>query len=206
MITIDEIVQRDLINDIRESDYLDNIEWDERCPTNIGYEISPCNKTTFEKYFNQIKEKCTSILEIGVCNNAEKSLTHVMINQKIDSAFYFGVDIKDKTFLNNSDKNVFTIQSDSGDIDKVMEFVNSKGVTHFDFIFIDGYHSVNQVLKEWRFVEYLSDFGIIAIHDTNYHPGPRKFIDVLNTEKYIIDKTCTEGLDWGISFITKKIK
>ena len=75
---------------------------------------------------------------------------------------------------------------------------------HFDFIFIDGWHSVNHVLKEWRFVEYLSDFGIVAIHDTNYHPGPRKFIKVLNPERYIIDKTCTEGKDWGISFIKKR--
>jgi hypothetical protein len=204
MITIDEIILRDFLKEIRESEYVDNLDWDENCPGNIGFEISPCNRQQFEEHFNSIKEKCTSILEIGVCNNAEDSLTHVMINNKIDSAFYFGVDIKDKTFLDNEEKNVFTVQSDSADIKKIMAFVNSKGVKHFDFIFIDGWHSVNQVLKEWRFTEYLSDFGMVCLHDTNYHPGPRKFVDGLNPEKYVINKTCVEKIDWGITFITRR--
>jgi hypothetical protein len=204
MITIDEIILRDFLKEIRESEYVDNLDWDENCPGNIGFEISPCNTQQFEEHFNSIKDKCTSILEIGVCNNAEDSFTHVMINNKIDSAFYFGVDIKDKTFLDNKEKNVFTIQSDSADIKKIMAFVNSKGVKHFDFIFIDGWHSVNQVLKEWRFTEYLSDFGMVCLHDTNYHPGPRKFVDGLNPEKYVINKTCVEKIDWGITFITRR--
>ena len=201
---IDQIVSRDLTEEIRTFTKVDDIEWDEYCPMGIDFEISDCNRKLFIENFHSIKDKCTSILEIGVCNNDENSLSHVLINQKDDDAFYFGVDLKDKTFLDNHDKNVFTIQSDSADLEKIMSFVNSKGVKHFDFIFIDGWHSVNHVLKEWRFVEYLSDFGIVAIHDTNYHPGPRKFIKVLNPERYIIDKTCTEGKDWGISFIKKR--
>ena len=204
MITIDEIVKRDLLKEIRKSDYIDNVDWDYLCPNNIGYEISPCNREEFEKHFNSIKDKCTSILEIGVCNNDQESLSHILINHKKDDAFYFGVDVKDKSFLSNEDKNVFTIESDSADINKIMTFVNSKGVSHFDFIFIDGWHSVNHVLKEWRFTEYLSDFGIVCLHDTNYHPGPRKFVNALNPEKYVINKTCLNKMDWGITFITKR--
>jgi hypothetical protein len=204
MITIDQIVSRDLLKEIRQSDFIDNVDWDYLCPNNIGFEISPCNRKEFEKHFDSIKERCTSILEIGVCNNDEESLSHILINQKKEDAFYFGVDIKDKTFLDNEDKNVFTIQSDSADIDKIMTFVKSKGVDHFDFIFIDGWHSVSQVLKEWRFVEYLSDFGIVCLHDTNYHPGPRKFVNALNPERYLINKTCKEKMDWGITFISKR--
>ncbi len=204
MITIDQIILRDLLKEIRESEYIDNLDWDEHCPLNISYEISPCNRAQFEKHFNSIKDKCASILEIGVCNNDESSLSHILINKKRDDAFYFGVDIKDKSFLAKEEKNVYTIQSDSADIDKIMSFVNSKNVNHFDFIFIDGWHSVNHVLKEWRFVEYLSNGGIVCLHDTNFHPGPRKFVNVLNPERYLINKTCIDRMDWGITFITRR--
>ena len=202
MITIDELIKRDLYKEIRTYTDHDDSDW----PTTFEptVEISSCNRAQFEKHFNSIKDKCTSILEIGVCNNDEKSLSHILINQKTEDAFYFGVDIKDKSFLSNEDKNVFTIQSDSADIDKIMSFVNSKGVNHFDFIFIDGWHSINQVLKEWRFTEYLSDFGIVCLHDTNFHPGPTELVNNLKNERYIIEKTCTDGNDWGITFITKR--
>lgn len=201
MITIDQIVFRDLIKEIRTFSPYDDADWDGNCPGNIIYEISDCNREKFIQNFNSIKYQCTSILEIGVCNNDTSSLSHILINEKRDDAFYFGVDIKDKTFLDNRDKNVYTIQSDSADIEKIMSFVNSKGVNHFDFIFIDGWHSINHVLKEWRFIEYLSKTGIVCLHDTNFHPGPRNFINALNPERYLIDKTCTDLNDWGISFV-----
>jgi predicted O-methyltransferase YrrM len=86
-----------------------------------------------------------------------------------------------------------------------MEFVNSKGVDKFDFIFIDGWHSVNQVLDDWKFTEFLADGGVVGFHDTNVHPGPMLFIDHLNTEKYNVEKCCTTWLtDYGISFVTRK--
>ena len=204
MITIDQIVFRDLLKEIRTFSPYDDADWDAYCPGNIIYEISDCNREQFIQNFNSVRHQCTSILEIGVCNNDASSLSHILINQKRDDAFYFGVDIKDKTFLDKHDQNVYTIQSDSADIEKIMSFVNSKGVSHFDFIFIDGWHSVNHVLKEWRFTEYLSDFGIVCLHDTNYHPGPRKFVNALNPEKYVINKTCLDKMDWGITFITKR--
>jgi hypothetical protein len=201
MITLDQIIQRDLLKEIRTFSAYDDADWDENCPMNIHQEISNCNRKLFIENFNSVKNQCTSILEIGVCNNDENSLSHILINQKRSDAFYFGVDIKDKTFLDKHNENVYTIQSDSADIDKIMSFVNSKGVNHFDFIFIDGWHSVNHVLREWRFSEYLSSHGIVCLHDTNFHPGPRKFINALNPERYLIDKTCTDYNDWGISFV-----
>lgn len=201
MITIDQIIQRDLLKEIRTFTAYDDADWDADCPGNIIYEISDCNRASFKEAFYSIKNACTSILEIGVCNNDKNSLSHILIDEKRDDAYYFGVDIKDKTFLNNHEKNVYTIQSDSADIEKIMSFVNSKGVNHFDFIFIDGWHSINHVLKEWRFTEYLSNFGIVCLHDTNFHPGPKAFVNALNPERYILSKKCTEKDDWGISFI-----
>jgi hypothetical protein len=203
MITIDELIKRDLYRDYRTYTDHDDSDWPSTFEPPV--EISPCNRKEFEKHFDSIKERCTSILEIGVCRNDEESLSHILINQKKEDAFYFGVDIKDKTFLDNEDKNVFTIQSDSADIDKIMTFVKSKGVDHFDFIFIDGWHSINQVLKEWRFVEYLSDFGIIALHDTNFHPGPTELVNNLKAERYEVYKKCEQNTDWGITFVTKKL-
>ena len=202
MITIDELIKRDLYKEIRTYTEHDDSDWPASFKPPV--EISVCNREEFEKHFNSIKEKCTSILEIGVCRNDEKSLSHILINHKLDNAFYFGVDIEDKSFLSNENKNIFTIQSDSADIHKIMSFVNSKGVNHFDFIFIDGWHSINHVLKEWRFTEFLSDFGIVCLHDTNFHPGPTELVNNLKIERYEICKKCEQDTDFGITFITKK--
>ena len=88
---------------------------------------------------------------------------------------------------------------------EIMSFVKSKGVEKFDFIFIDGWHSINQVLDDWKFTEFLADEGIVGFHDTNCHPGPLLFVDNLNPEKYNIEKKCTTYIvDYGISFVSKK--
>ena len=57
------------------------------------------------------------------------------------------------------------------------------------------------MIKEWRFIEHLTKDGILAMHDTNYHPGPKLFIENLNTERYIVEKHCTNSDDCGISFV-----
>ena len=75
MITIDELIKRDLYKEIRTYTDHDDSDWPTTCDPPI--EISACNRVEFEKHFNSIKEKCTSILEIGVSNNNENSLSHI---------------------------------------------------------------------------------------------------------------------------------
>ena len=76
------------------------------------------------------------------------------------------------------------------------------GITQFDFIFIDGWHSINAVMTEWEYTRLLSPTGIVGFHDTNYHPGPKEFVDAINQEKWNVAKVCPD--DYGISFAWRK--
>lgn len=161
-------------------------------------EFTQCNHEELKKAFLQINE-CKSILEIGVDRN-QNSSTKTLLSLKDKNCVYIGVDIRDCSYLNNPENNSYFLQSRSEDIDNVKNFIKSKGILELDFIFIDGWHSVNQVLKEWEYSSLLSKNGIVGFHDTNNHPGPTLFVDNLNDE-WIVEKKCLN--DWGISFVKK---
>ncbi len=202
MITIDELIKRDLYRDYRTFTDYDDSDW----PTTFEplVEVSDANIDMLIHYFGMIKNNCKSILEIGVCSNPERAFTKVLIENKLASTKYFGIDVKDKSYLNDDDNNVFTLKADSSNMDEVLSFAESHEVKTFDFIFIDGWPSINQVLNDWRFIDYLSEDGIIAIHDTNFHPGPTYLVNNLRVDRYEVYKKCEQTSDWGITFITKK--
>jgi predicted O-methyltransferase YrrM len=115
-----------------------------------------------------------------------------------------GIDIEDKSYLNNPAKNIFTIQADSSNIEANMQLIKSLGVRHFDFIFIDGWHSINQCLRDWEYTSMLSDDGIVGFHDTRIHPGPHRFMTSLKTQVWHVEENvCRYGEDWGIGFARK---
>jgi predicted O-methyltransferase YrrM len=59
--------------------------------------------------------------------------------------------------------NLTQIQCDSNDI-----FNHSKDLKGVDFVFIDGYHSFNQVVHDFRAtLKLMTNGGIIAFHDTS---------------------------------------
>lgn len=205
MINIDKVVKTHLIKDIRFFNASDDSDAPFYYPPSIEKEFSSLNKISLTENFLSIKDKCKAILEIGVHRNGTDSSTNVFLDNKNDDTFYFGVDLEDKSYLANEVKNVFTIMNDSSNLEEIMDFVRSKNVDSFDFIFIDGLHSINQVLKDWRFTDFLSSHGIVGLHDTNSHPGPFLFAKNVNLEKWFIDKRCTNiTTDWGISFLRKK--
>jgi hypothetical protein len=203
MITIDEIIKRDLYRDYRTYTDHDDSDW----PTTFEppVECSDANISVMMHYFGMIRSDCKSILEIGVGNNNEHSFTKLLLDNKLTSTKYFGIDIKDKSEINDDKNNVFTLLADSSNIVEVLSFTKSHGVEVFDFIFVDSWASINQVLNDWRYVDFLSDDGIIAFHDTNFHPGPTELVKNLKVDKYEIYKKCEEKTDWGITFVTKKL-
>ena len=161
------------------------------------------NFTSYDRYnllkhFMKVKD-CKSILEIGVENNPNHlTSTSVFLGSKDDNTKYFGVDIEE---------NIFTIQTRSENIDEVMAYLNSKGVTEIDFLFIDGWHSINQVIKEFEYTKWLSPNGIVGFHDTNHHPGPKYFLE------QVIDRNVWEVVecpgdnpmyDFGVAFAWRK--
>ena len=213
----------DLIKDIRYNDYRDDLDWnggefleipnrpvDVRHPdTNQGQTMSVCNIENLKNQFDKIKNECKCIVEIGVdCNGTptEMTSTSTFLKNKKEDTFYFGVDLNDKSYLNNPDKNIYTLQHDSSDIEYVMNFIKSKGINEIDFLFIDGWHSINQVIKEWEYSNWISQCGIVGFHDTSIHPGPHLFVKYLDKSKWeVLENACSDySNDWGIGFARKK--
>ena len=72
---------------------------------------------------------------------------------------------------------------------------------HFDFIFVDGDHSWDNILPEFKEIErVIKPGGVIAYHDTIHIPDVKKLIEYVNHYKYnTITLNTSEGR--GLSLI-----
>jgi hypothetical protein len=166
-------------------------------------EFTECNRNSLTDEFLKIKDKCRTIVEIGVCRNGNASSTWCFLNNKKDETIYVGIDLNDKTFLNNTEKNIHTIRGTSSNVDSNIETLRGLGVNEIDFLFIDGFHSINQVLIDWEYSQILSEFGIIGFHDTAEHPGPHLFMKALNKDKWDVQENVCP-YDHGVGFARRK--
>jgi hypothetical protein len=215
--------QEDLVQDIRFHDDRDDLDGNHgRFPevpdrsfsvvnpvTGIDQTMSQCNIDAIIEHFSKIKDTCKCILEIGVdCNGTptEMTSTRTFLDNKNINTVYLGVDIDDSSYLNNVDKNIYTLRTDSSNLDEVMQFLNDKGVSEIDFLFIDGWHSINQVLTEWEYTKFLSPNGIVGFHDTSIHPGPTMFVKYLDKKTWHVVENCcsVNENDYGIGFAWRK--
>jgi hypothetical protein len=199
--------EEDLIKDIRTNTDFDDQDGGIDHP--MGYrswfrgEFTKENTDMLHDIFMQVKDGCLAILEIGVCRNDQDSSTWTFLKNKNPETIYIGIDTEDKSFINDPENNVYTIRASSSDIDANMEIIKSLGVTEFGFIFIDGWHSINQVLTDWEYTSILSSDGVVGFHDTSVHPGPVAFVQALNRDIWNVEENlCPE--DNGIGFAWKK--
>jgi len=200
--------EQDLIRDIRTGTDYDNKDGDGGIPHPDmsrwpWREVTEDNRVAFTERFLKVRDNCQSVLEIGVCNNLDESITYRFLENKKPETIYFGIDILDKSFLNDTTKNIYTIQGSSSQVEENIEKMKSLGVKEFGFIFIDGWHSINQCLIDWEYTKLLAPNGIVGFHDTSVHPGPYHFIKALNKDIWEVEENvCTS--DWGIGFARKK--
>jgi len=211
--------QTDLVKDVRSNTRADDLccginhylnLWPEASEVDSvknlysGEEITENNRQSLQEQFLKVRDKCKAILEIGIGRNGNKSFGHVFFSKKKDETVYVGLDIEDRSWLCDCGENIYTIQGNSSDYDQIVEIIkNQFNIEQFDFIFIDGLHSINQVLKDWEYTNLLSENGIVGFHDTSHHIGPFLFIRNLDKEKWdVIENTCPD--DYGIGFATKK--
>jgi cephalosporin hydroxylase len=171
--------------------------------TYSGQEVTECNREALKQQFLKVKNNCKAILEIGIGRNGKDSFATVFFENKNNDTKYVGVDIEDRSWLVDYGENIFTIQGNSSNYDEIVEIIKDKfEIEKFDFIFIDGLHSLNQVLKDWEYTNLLSDTGIVGLHDTSHHIGPFLFIRNLDKNKWdVIENACPQ--DYGIGFATK---
>ena len=161
----------------------------------ISTEISDANKEALDDILRKVNVK--NVIEIGVARNNERSFTTQLLYAK--KGIYCGIDIEDKTFLNDSLNRVYTIRANSHDQSTIRSYLNTIGLEKCSVLFIDGWHSVNTVINDWKYTDLLDDNGVVIFHDTNYHPGPHLIIEAIDRSMYRVVKYCDGGFDWGIS-------
>ena len=193
--------EQDLVTDIRIGD--DELD-DQDGPFSLdGREWSSINElegvNLAREKFLSVRDHTRSILEIGV---NQFGFTRTWLDNKHKGTTYVGIDVEDRSHLTDPSKLIWTIHNSSSHVDDNMSTINQFGVKDFDFIYIDGWHSINQVLLDWEYTNFLAPGGIVGFHDTNYHPGPKLFIAALDRGKWEVEDN-TSATDWGVVFVRK---
>lgn len=134
-----------------------------------------------------------AIVEIGVNRNGKNSFTWAMLENKPKDVIYLGIDLEDKSDINDKQKNIYTIKSNSFDQETVRKYMKEIGLDKISILFIDGNHSINAVINDWKYTDLLAEDGVVIFHDTNYHPGPRIFMETIDDKFYKIEKYFTNS-------------
>jgi hypothetical protein len=158
---------------------------------------SACNLAVVRDVVQQLGPNLRACMEIGV-NRETPSLSTVLLHERPAGSFYLGVDLEDKHYLDNPDANTWTLISNSHDQDLVRGFLAKHGITQLDALFIDGWHSVNTTVNDWRYADLLSEHGVVIMHDTNSHPGCVAVYEAVDTDMYHKQRYCTVD-DYGIA-------
>lgn len=193
-----------------ESDnYVDSSQkYDRYCQslTNIPlYHDDPtftqCNYDLICDYMR--KHNPQSILEIGVVrDDFNLNSTKAILDNKSCDATYVGIDSRYVPDIYNWLKKQYFFQSDSKDQQKIRLFLKEMNISSFDFIFIDGYHSMDYFLNDWTYTDMLTKDGTVMFHDTNHHPGPREFFDAIDENIFEKSKHCL--YDYGMGVVKRK--
>ena len=163
-----------------------------------GIEVSDCNLEIVRRMVNELGSNLTAILEIGVNRNGERSMSRVLMDERPKGSFYLGVDLDDKSYLDNPAENTWTLRTNSHNQEEIRSFIANKGVKKLDLIFIDGWHSVNTCVNDWQYTDLLSENGMVILHDTNSHPGCVGLFEAVSDSLYHKVRYCTEN-DFGIA-------
>ena len=137
-----------------------------------------------------------NVLEIGVF---EGETSVKMIEALPIGGKYTGIDINDyrKIDFNKAGKGWNFILGES------IKVLANMPEHHFDFIFVDGDHSWENVLPEFKEIErVIKPGGVIAYHDTIHIADVKKLIEYVNHYKYnTITLNTSEGR--GLSLIQR---
>jgi hypothetical protein len=171
-----------------------------------GPEISDCNLLVVGQVLSRLGQNCKNIMEIGVDRNGEKSISRVLLSLRPDGCKYLGVDLDDKSYMNDTSNNIWTIQSNSHDQHKIRKKIDSIGMEKIDLLMIDGWHSVNTCINDWCYADLLSENGCIILHDTNAHPGCICLFHAVDENVFEKTRHCTDMNDMGISTFWHKSK
>jgi len=137
-----------------------------------------------------------TVLEVGVF---EGETAIKMIEALPIGGYYAGIDINDY-LTHDLARNGVAVDFILGESIQKIKQMPAK---HFDFIFIDGDHSWENILPEFKEVErVIAQGGIIAYHDTIHIPDVKKLMEYAAHYKYnVITLNTSEGR--GLSILQK---
>lgn len=191
--------EQDLIKDIRMHNKFDELDGPRLWPIGIDNQFSKCNQEALICSFDQIKNQCKCIVEIGIHRDKtvkkdNYSSSQCFWNNKKKETIYLGIDKEDKKQFDNQDNNIYTIQTDSSQYENVINRLNELNVQEIDYLFIDGWHSISQILKDWEYTRILAPGGIVGFHDVAFHPGPQRFVQALDRYKWNVTLSCFDSI------------
>ena len=167
-------------------------------------EISDGNREIVRQAVEYLGANLTSAMEIGVDRSNAASMSRIIMEGRPARSFYLGVDINDKSYLDNAEANTWTLQCNSHDQTTIRDFLSLRGITQLDLLFIDGWHSVNTCVNDWRYTDLIRPGGIVLLHDSNSHPGCAALFDAVDDTVYDKARYCTEDTDFGIAAFIRK--
>jgi cephalosporin hydroxylase len=167
--------------------------------------FTPLNHEALTYAYNKLSSPPKLIVEIGVnrSESYEVSSTSTLLKLKPRECMYIGIDLNDKSIINNFENNVFTLRGDSANYEMLYKLMEWHGQEQIDFMFVDGWHSVNQVIAEWKYWERMIPGGVMAFHDTNYHPGPTVLLDAIDTDIFSVEWFGRGEADWGVGVVQR---
>jgi hypothetical protein len=149
----------------------------------------------------------TAVLEIGVALYApEKSFTPRLVAGLTKSGRYLGVDVADRSAVTRLDPRAHFLQASSFDQDAVRGRLDALGMGGgLDLLLIDGCHSVEACLNDWRYAELVKAGGLVLIHDTNSHPGPVALAAAIDRDVFAVEEPLAGAADYGLA-ICRRIR
>lgn len=137
----------------------------------------------------------SAVMEIGVgLYEPEKSFTPRLAGHGI----YLGVDPARATLRVNSPR-AYLLRCSSFEQGRVRDRLKSLGVTSLDVLMIDGCHSVNACVNDWRYAELVRVGGTVLIHDTNSHPGPVALAAAIDQDVFSVAEPLRASRDYGLT-------
>ena len=164
--------------------------------------MSPMNLFYIGNYFNTVKENAKLIVEIGVVPNLTvPNSSSYFLYEKPNDCVYLGIDICDRSYVEQIAPNAHFLQVDSKDTGRIVEEINKYG-GQIDFLFIDGLHTIEQVKYELALIPSVRKGGIIGFHDTMIHIGPNVWMKAFDPAKFTIHNY-SQFNDWGLGILEK---
>jgi hypothetical protein len=175
----------------------------DKIPTNLNitHEFSDDNARVLAEEVAKVPQNGL-IVEVGVHKpqNGDRSSTMTTHRTKRTDVTYIGIDINDRLYLNEPAARFYILHTDSSNQFPLSLAMKLLGFKTIDLLFIDGLHSVNQVLRDWSYTNFLASKGVVLFHDVNYHPGPSVVFNAIDPAMYEKETYCfsADSTDWGI--------